>query len=400
MTEDISSSGEFIVPNYSGKCLSNLMPAIYANLSRSQALNGFPWSQNVGDVLKKECPRIVERRDILPADLEDSDCVVLLVLDGLGSTQLVPRLDDLPNMRSLSRDVFHSVAPTTTACALTSLTTGLPPSKHGLVGYRMRVGSAAVLNTLKWGPDKDRTINVPEPKVIQPNEPFYGFRPMVVTKAIFDNTGFTKAHLRNVRTRYWRTLSGIVSAVRDLQKDGEKLIYLYYEGLDTTAHEFGLGEHFNFELEFVDYLIGRLREVLTPNSSLMITADHGQVEVLDPPIHMHPEILSKVLYQSGEGRFRWLHVKAGSTDVVCKLAKELYGDVARVFSREEILANGVLGTDMSPDVALRLGDVAIVATKPVAFFDPNDTGPFDLVCRHGALTKDEVEVPLLYARGA
>ena len=34
-----------------------------------------------------------------------------------------------------------TVAPTTTATALTSLTTGRPPGEHGIIGYKINVGN-------------------------------------------------------------------------------------------------------------------------------------------------------------------------------------------------------------------------------------------------------------------
>ena len=48
----------------------------------------------------------------------------------------------------------------------------------------------------------------------------------------------------------------------------------------------------------------------------------------------------------------------------------------------------------------RLGDVALVARDPISFDDPADTGPFQLVCRHGSLTSAEMLVPLLGRRRA
>ncbi|MEY4228061.1 MAG: hypothetical protein RLZ84_653, partial [Actinomycetota bacterium] len=48
-------------------------------------------------------------------------------------------------------------------------------------------------------------------------------------------------------------------------------------------------------------------------------------------------------------------------------------------------------------VERRLGDVALVASSAVSFEDPADSGPFDLVCRHGSLTADEMYVPFLAA---
>jgi hypothetical protein len=53
---------------------------------------------------------------------------------------------------------------------------------------------------------------------------------------------------------------------------------------------------------------------------------------------------------------------------------------------------------MGASAAARLGDVALVPFEPVAFHDPDDAGPFELVSRHGSLTADEMLVPLLAVR--
>jgi len=53
---------------------------------------------------------------------------------------------------------------------------------------------------------------------------------------------------------------------------------------------------------------------------------------------------------------------------------------------------------VTTEVERRLGDVALVASAAVSFEDPADTGPFDLVCRHGSLTADEMYVPFLAAQ--
>src|SRR5262249_57472067 len=54
-----------------------------------------------------------------------------------------------PELAGLEGGPITTVAPSTTASALTSLATGLAPSQHGLVGFRMRVGDD-VLNILRW----------------------------------------------------------------------------------------------------------------------------------------------------------------------------------------------------------------------------------------------------------
>ena len=101
--------------------------------------------------------------------------------------------------------------------------------------------------------------------------------------------------------------------------------------------------------------------------------------------------------QSGEGRFRWLHARHGATDDLLAAATEAHGDVAWVVSRNQTIDEGWFGPVVSPPVAARLGDVALVARDPISFHDPADSGPFQLVCRHGSLTAAEMLVPLLAA---
>ncbi len=74
-----------------------------------------------------------------------------------------------------------------------------------------------------------------------------------------------------------------------------------------------------------------------------------------------------------------------------------FGHLAWVVTKEQTLDEQWFGPAMAPSVRTRLGDVALVAHEPVSFHDPADSGPFELVCRHGSLTSAEVNVPLVGA---
>ncbi len=89
--------------------------------------------------------------DWVPKVARDADQLVLLVLDGLGWQQLRARPHLAPTLSSASgiERPITSVAPTTTATALTSLTTGCSPSEHGVLGYRM-AADGEILNVLRW----------------------------------------------------------------------------------------------------------------------------------------------------------------------------------------------------------------------------------------------------------
>ena len=106
-------------------------------------------------------------------------------------------------------------------------------------------------------------------------------------------------------------------------------------------------------------------------------------------------LLELVSLQSGEGRFRWLHARRGGAEELLAAAVEEFGDTAWVVGREQMIDEGWFGPTVSKPVAARLGDVALVAHAPVSYHDPDDNGPFELMCRHGSLTSAEIYVPLI-----
>lgn len=361
---------EPLLPAYGGACLTSIVPSLL----------GSP-----------------QDRRWMPAAAHEAAQVVLLVLDGLGWGQLQAHAQLAPALAGMDGGPITSVAPTTTATALTSINTGLAPADHGVVGYRVRVGARDVLNVLRWRiDDKDARKQVP-PADFQPQPAFAGTAPPVVTKADFQDTGFTGAHLRGAKLHGWKVASSLVVDVRRLLAAGEPLVCAYYDGIDKIAHERGFGEYYDAELRTVDRLVADLVSVLPAGAILMVTSDHGQVQVDGPPIAIAPELAADVDLQSGEGRFRWLHARPGTAGRLEEAAHRHYDDVAWVRTRQEVIDEGWLGGVPAPDVAHRLGDVALVAFEPVAFLDPTDTGESQLVCRHGSMTAAEVLVPLLVA---
>ena len=275
---------DLVLPDYGGPCITNIVPALL----------GPP----------DELPSWV------PSVLAEADQVVLFVVDGLGWEQLQARIGSVPTLATMEGGPITTVAPSTTATALTSLTTGLPPGRHGVVGYRVAV-HGEVLNILRWSTAAgDARQSIP-PAKFQPNPPFLGERPPVVTRAEYRTSGFTGAHLDPARFWGYRTLSTMVTEVDRRLRASEPFVYAYWDGLDKVAHEYGLGEHYDAELTWIDHTIDRLLAILPRRAALVVTADHGQVDVGDHVVDLRADVLALCSMQSGEGRFRWLHARAG-----------------------------------------------------------------------------------------
>ncbi len=361
-----------VLPEYGGACLDGVIPALLAPAGDAPA-----W---------------------VPGPVVGADQVVLLVVDGLGWEQLRARESLAPTLAAMEGGPITSVAPSTTATALTSLTTSSPPAVHGLVGYRVRVPTDEVLNVLRWRTESgDARLSVP-PAGFQPREPFGGTKPPVVTKAEFFETGFSMAHLAGSQIHGWRLPSSLVTHVGRLLRSGERFVYAYYPGVDSVAHEFGFGPYYDAEVVAADRLAADLLDVMPPGAALAVVADHGQVDVGESVIGLAPEVAELTSLLSGEGRFRWLHARPGDNGELERAAHGLYDTVAWVRTRTEAVAEGWFGGALAPDVEARLGDVVLAAREPVAFLDQADTGEYRLRCRHGSLTRAEMLVPLVAAR--
>ncbi len=370
------------LPDYGGACIASVVPALFATLAGGAPP---PW---------------------LPPSAAAAEQVVLVVLDGLGFEQLAARRALAPTLADAEGAArpITSVVPSTTACALTSLTTGCPPARHGLLGYRLASEGDRVLNILRWsvtGTEARDARRLVPPRTVQRCAPFPGATgPVpVVSREGFGATGFTAAHLGDAPLTPYAVTSTIAVEVRRLLAAGQPFTYVYYDGLDKVAHAYGLGEHFDAELEAVDRLVAELAGLLPRRAALVVTADHGQVEVGPAVEVLGPDVMDGVRLLTGEGRFRWLHAEPGAADDVARAARERYEDRAWVVTRQTAIEDGWFGGGLAPEVAARLGDVALVPYEPIAFLDPADTGESRLAARHGSMTPAEMLVPLLALDG-
>lgn len=346
-------------------------------------------------------PALLGHREMagMPSAVNDARAVVLLVLDGLGWNQLEQRRDLAPELSSLQGAAITSVAPSTTATALTSIATGCTPGEHGVVGYRTLLGGE-VTNMLRWwGDDTGDRRRRMLPAEVQSVPPFLGERIPYVTANELIGSAFSEAHLRGGDPHGYRALSSMPVIVAELIASGHRTVHAYYAGVDKVAHERGFGDYYDAELRTADRLVGDLLDVLDSDCALVVTADHGQVDVGDAIIHPSADLLSLTAEQSGEGRMRWFHARPGAEDELLAAAREEFAATGWVRSRAEVIAHGWFGPTMIDAVAARLGDVVVAAHSPVSYDDPDDSGPFDLICRHGSLTPDEMLVPLVGARG-
>jgi hypothetical protein len=365
-----------LMPDYGGACLDGLVPGL----------------------LKPPG----ERPSWFPPSLQSAAQVALVVLDGLGWDQLQERREVAPVLSALRGRAITSVAPTTTATALCSITLGATPAAHGIFGYKFAVAAPTgpeVLNVLKWSTPSGDARRFFPPAVAQPRPAFCGAAVPVVTRSDLAGSGFSEAHQRGAVVEGWVVPSSLPPLVGRLLGRGEGFVYAYYDGIDKVAHATGLGELYEAELRATDRMVEEMLARLPAGAVLAVTADHGQVEVGGRAVPLLSRVAASAELLSGEARFRWLHSRPGHTAALAQQAKSAYGGEAWVATREEALASGVFGGPISGEAADRLGDVLLVPLGEQAYLDEADSGEKKLVCRHGGLSRAEVLVPLVCGPG-
>ncbi|MEB3983993.1 alkaline phosphatase family protein [Mycobacterium sp. 663a-19] len=334
------------------------------------------------------------------------DRVAVLLVDGLGWHLLPELAGDAPLLASvvagdagrLSR--LACTFPSTTPSSLVSLGTGARPGEHGILGFTLNVpGTDRVLHHIKWRDDPPHSEWQPLPTWFERLHRA-GVDARAVLPAPFLGSGLTDAAYRGARLLPSHPSDDYARLLGDELAAAPGLVYGYAGDLDTAAHVFGIGSpRWHEAAAGVDALLTRLVEALPPNAALLVTADHGGLNV--PPearvdLDTDPRLGGGVRLVAGDPRVRYLHTEPGAAADVRAAWSEVLGDRARVYSREQAVATGLFGP-VDPANLPRIGDVVVVCTGDAAVLatghEPAETAR--LIGFHGAATDAETAIPLI-----
>lgn len=325
----------------------------------------------------------------------------ILLIDGLGWHQLRANPAHAPFLSSLRGRSITVGAPTTTVASITSLGTGLAPGRHGLVGYTTRVpGRNELFNALKWEPKLDPAEYQPYPSVFQ-RAIRAGVSASVVSQRAFRDSGLTSVGLRGPFLGANSYGERVATAVNASQAGQESLVYVYEQDLDYTGHVAGCqSDAWQHQLAMVDRFAEELHDSLPSGVAFVVTADHGMVDI----DHDHRVDIDDVAVMrdgveliAGEARFRHVYTVESATDDVVARWREVLGGRAQVLKRDEAIQAGWFGA-VEERVRDRIGDVVVNVDGNCAI-EYRSVFPKEakLIGLHGALTEEELLVPLLTA---
>jgi len=325
----------------------------------------------------------------LRAFVREARAQVLVLFDGFGSHQL-----SHPNAADLSASHAGDIDapfPSTTTVSLATIATGLTPSQHGLVAYKMWMPDVGVVvNTIhmttRWGetvPGIDYEAFLPSPNLWE-RLSSAGIEPIVVQPGNFERTPLTRTLYRGARFEgYWNP-DEAVAVTTDVAARGDRFVLLYVPHVDFAAHVAGqASEAYEEAVGVANTIWRRLVAELPTDVGLTGTADHGHVDI-EPSARLRFDDESfPDTVVSEDGRVLFIH-----------------GDPAPIL---EVVGPGAVHLEAEslwwgpPPHHRQLED----RTPDSIIFLPPDTAVLSrhsnnrLVGYHGGVTAREREIPLL-----
>jgi predicted AlkP superfamily pyrophosphatase or phosphodiesterase len=310
-----------------------------------------------------EIPHEIRRR------VAAGERVLLILLDAFG-LEFVHRHEDHPLLRRLQVIPLRSQFPSTTTAHVTTVHRGVPVHEHGL--YEWNVFEPAlgrVICPLRFnlaGSEHDGDLSgALAPDDLLGGPTFYealGVPSIVAQPATIADSAFTRLATRGARRLGFAGLTDGVEAVIHAFRSSPELRFgfLYWDAIDRTGHERGPGSRefhaaSRFALDVLETTLGDL-----PELTVLITADHGQVDVAPQRVDYLDELwpgLWDRLSQprpAGSSRDVFLHVRALEIDeVIDELS-------ARLGERAEVHRAADLFPTIGPRLRARLGDVVVL----------------------------------------
>lgn len=334
---------------------------------------------------------------------------IVVLIDGLGSSSLAARSGHARTLAGAqgAKNVIHSGFPTTTAAALATLTTGVLPGEHGLVGYSvLDRAHDRVVNQLTGWDDKLDPATWQRSQTIFQRAVAAGVQATVVGHPRYANSGFTHAVLRGADYRAGATIDDRFEVAADWLRESAEpgLLYLYVPELDVAAHASGWeSPHWTTQLENVDAAVRSLTGGLSGHHGVLVTADHGMIDVAarnHVVFDDDPQLIDGIRHIAGDPRCLHLHFEPDASELQRARALDAWraSESTRswVFTRAELIASGWLGA-VDPAVEGRIGDVIVAARKGIAYYDGRTATAHSraMIGQHGSFSADELRVPLL-----
>lgn len=406
-------STEFIHPLYGSYCFSEIPDLI----------------KNTLGIEDKKCGMPEDVFGSLPRNYEK---VILFILDAFGWRFLerygerFPFLQRILKEGSLSK--LTSQFPTTTACHMTTIHTGLPVSKSGVFEwfyYEPQVDEVIAPLLFSFARDSERNTLAKAgyfPETFFPSQTIYndlgarGIPSYIFQHEDYAFSPFSNVVYRGAMVNPYNKFSKGLGHLGDVAQNvkGKAYFFIYYDAFDTACHVHGPNSAIldreasriftALENHFFQRFYGKLG-----NALFMFTADHGQVQINPATTrYLNREIPGVERYfkknsqgnpivPAGSPRDMFLYCKDECLAEAKAVIEAHYKGIAEVYETDDLIRRKLFGSDpLSPSLLSRLGNLVILPyAGESVWWHEKDRFEVHFHGHHGGLTPEEVEIPLL-----
>jgi hypothetical protein len=339
----------------------------------------------------------------LPHDFAGpADHVVLILIDGLGWLSLREHADLAPNIAwGPGADAWQAEVPTTTPAGLAALGTGLHPGASGFVGASFYLPETDnILTPLHW-PEGTPPVMVQSETTVFESMERENIAVTSIGPGAYANSGLTQAVFRGGKYLAAHDPHSYADALLTAQTNSRKsFTYAYWPDLDRAGHRYGVNsEQWRESLRTVDALVSSIIRVSQPGTLMVLTADHGMLDVTEADQVALDEVHSlrgHISHTAGEPRFRHVYLNIPGEDVVESVRNEL-GFGFDVFTRNSIEDEGIFGP-LAPGIEDRIGDLVCIARDRWVLTSNVDPRVSSFIGQHGARTPHELLIPGIVGR--
>lgn len=342
-----------------------------------------------------KCTQFHPGHPIIDKILEEKNYkhVIIYLADGLGSVQLTEHLPEDAFLRRNKVSELSSVFPPTTTASTTTITTGLLPNEHGWLGWNMYIKDIDEIVTLFRNCIRDTYVP------FEFSEDYAEERyPNHYIHQIINETGDGKGYFYfPFKWTVYKSKQQLKDEVLELcNKDEKNYMYLYDTFPDSLMHTHGchaesVTENIKQINDWLENISKELHDTL-----LIITSDHGHLDVTPRYLSDHPELVKMLLRPTSlESRACAFHVKEEYKDQFkTEFERSFSSDEFVLYSADEVKQMGLFGTGESREgFDDSIGDFLAVAISDKMINDSPDS--YLLKSHHAGFTEAEMRIPLI-----
>lgn len=340
--------------------------------------------------------------------------LLLVLVDGMGMSALADPA--AAALRARLRLQLDAVFPATTACAMTTVATGMWPGQHGVPGWWAYLAEHDLSATVLPFQERHRGRGLRRHGVragqIWPHPSRFAevTRDMEMrVPLVYVLSTFSRYLSGNCRTRGYLSLRHAQRRIRrrlrrlSARRGPPTITYWYIPDYDSACHTYGVaGAQARATLQQIQDLLLELAAEAPDDAVIAVTADHGLMDLDEgdrAPLFPGDPLLDCLrCAPTGEGRTPHFHVRPGKAAELVERVADRAGGRLALLSQGEADALRLFGPEpLSPLARQRFGDYVGIALAPftLAYYRSAESKALHHVGVHGGMSPAEVRIPLL-----